>query len=121
LSGGLSTAQKSKAVFSLRVKTTREKSCNFCTKTFSTSGLALPVSPEAFETSVVADALSVEVVTSGEVDAEVLAISLFSCRLKIDQLGVNFINIIRKPFLYESALHSFSLFTVWLCNFQAQE
>ncbi len=31
--------------------------------------------------------------------------------------GVNFINILIKPFSYESAFHSFSLVTFWLCNF----
>jgi len=31
--------------------------------------------------------------------------------------GVNFINILLSPFSYESVLHSFSLVTVWLCNF----
>jgi len=31
--------------------------------------------------------------------------------------GVNFINILRMPFLYESTLHSFSLITVWLWFF----
>jgi len=35
--------------------------------------------------------------------------------------GVNFINILLKPFLYKSALRSFFLITVWLCNFLAQE
>jgi len=30
--------------------------------------------------------------------------------------GVNFINILRKPFSYKSVLRSFSLVTVWLCN-----
>jgi hypothetical protein len=32
------------------------------------------------------------------------------------QVGVNFINILRHNFLYKSALHSFSLVTLWLCN-----
>ncbi len=32
-------------------------------------------------------------------------------------LGVNFINILRAPFSYESALHSFSPLTFCLCNF----
>jgi len=31
--------------------------------------------------------------------------------------GVKFINILPEPFLYESVLPSFSLVTVWLCNF----
>jgi len=31
--------------------------------------------------------------------------------------GVNFINILHTNFSYSSALHSFSLITVWLCNF----
>jgi len=35
--------------------------------------------------------------------------------------GVNFINILHAPFSYKSALHSFSIITVWLCNFLAQE
>ena len=35
--------------------------------------------------------------------------------------GVNFINILRVPFSHEKFLSSFSLFTVWLCNFLAQE
>jgi hypothetical protein len=34
--------------------------------------------------------------------------------------GVNFINILRSNFLYESASSSFSLVTFWLCNFLAQ-
>ncbi len=33
--------------------------------------------------------------------------------------GVNFINILHYPFLNECALHSFSLITVWLCDFLA--
>ncbi len=32
-------------------------------------------------------------------------------------IGVNFINSLCVPFLYESVLLSFSLVTVWLCNF----
>ncbi len=36
---------------------------------------------------------------------------------KIYCTGVNFINILRVRFLYESALHRFSLFTFWLQNF----
>ncbi len=35
--------------------------------------------------------------------------------------GVNFSNILHKPFLYESALKDFSLITVWLCNFLPKE
>jgi len=35
--------------------------------------------------------------------------------------GINFTNILRAAFLYESALHSFSLITVWLCNFLRKE
>ncbi len=35
--------------------------------------------------------------------------------------GVNFINILLSTFLYKSVLRSFSLITVWLCNFLAQE
>jgi len=31
--------------------------------------------------------------------------------------GVNFTNILQAAFSYESALHSFSLITVWLCKF----
>jgi len=31
--------------------------------------------------------------------------------------GVNFINILYKPFSGKSALRSFSLITVWLCDF----
>jgi len=31
--------------------------------------------------------------------------------------GVNFINILQTTFSFESALHCFSLITVWLCNF----
>ncbi len=31
--------------------------------------------------------------------------------------GVNLTNILRAPFLHLSVLHSFSLITVWLCNF----
>jgi hypothetical protein len=31
--------------------------------------------------------------------------------------GFNFINILLSTFSYESALRSFSLITVWLCNF----
>jgi len=38
-----------------------------------------------------------------------------------DSAGVNFINIIQVHFLYKSILHSFSLVTVWLCNFLATE
>jgi hypothetical protein len=34
--------------------------------------------------------------------------------------GVNFINILLKPFLCKSILHSFSLIKVWLCNFFVQ-
>ncbi len=34
--------------------------------------------------------------------------------------GLNFINILRPPFLYESVLRSISLLTVWLCIFLAQ-
>ena len=84
----MSTAQNSKDVFSLSVRTTREKSCNFWTKTFSISGLAFPVSPETFAISVVVAtaALSVEVVASGEVDLEVsTAPVFFSCRFKYNQ------------------------------------
>ncbi len=33
------------------------------------------------------------------------------------RLGVNFINISHMPFMYKSAFLSFSLITVWLCNF----
>ncbi len=35
--------------------------------------------------------------------------------------GVNLINNLCKPFLYKSALHSFSLITVWPCNFLVKE
>ncbi len=35
--------------------------------------------------------------------------------------GVNFINILHLPFWYKSVLRSFSLVTVWLCNFFVQE
>jgi len=35
--------------------------------------------------------------------------------------GVNFINILCTIFLYESVLRSFSLATIWLCNFLAQK
>jgi len=35
--------------------------------------------------------------------------------------SVNVINILRWPFLYKSVLHSFSLVTVWLCNYLEQE
>jgi len=31
--------------------------------------------------------------------------------------GVNIIKILSEPFLCKSVLHSFSLITVWLCNF----
>jgi hypothetical protein len=31
--------------------------------------------------------------------------------------AVNFTNILRAPFLYESEMLSFSVITVWLCNF----
>ncbi len=31
--------------------------------------------------------------------------------------GINFISILRAPFLYKGAFWSFSLITVWLCNF----
>jgi len=31
--------------------------------------------------------------------------------------GVNFINILCVCFAYKSALHSFSLLKIWLCNF----
>ncbi len=31
--------------------------------------------------------------------------------------GVNFINVLCSPFSYESDLQSFSIVTVWLCNF----
>jgi len=41
--------------------------------------------------------------------------------LLLRKLGVNFTNILLKTFLDKSGLHSFSLFTVWLCNFLAQE
>jgi len=34
---------------------------------------------------------------------------------------VNFINILPANFLYKSALGSFFLVTVWLCNFLAQK
>jgi hypothetical protein len=34
--------------------------------------------------------------------------------------GVNFINILRSIFLYKSTLRSFSLITIWLCNFLAK-
>jgi len=34
--------------------------------------------------------------------------------------GVNFINILRVPFSYQSYLRSFSLVTVWLCDFLAK-
>ncbi len=37
---------------------------------------------------------------------------LSSCQTRID-----FINILLEPFLYESALCSFSLVTFWLCDF----
>jgi len=40
--------------------------------------------------------------------------------LKLTQ-GFNFINISQAPFSYKGVLHSFSLVTVWLCNFLAQE
>ena len=33
----------------------------------------------------------------------------------------HFINILCSPFMYESALHTFSLVTVWLCSFLLQE
>ncbi len=32
-------------------------------------------------------------------------------------IGVKFINILRVTFAYRSVLRSFSLLTVWLCNF----
>jgi len=35
--------------------------------------------------------------------------------------GVNFNNILHEPFLFESALQSFSLIIVWLCDFFAKE
>ncbi len=35
--------------------------------------------------------------------------------------GVYFINMLRSPFSYKSALGRFSLVTVWLCNFLGQE
>ena len=35
--------------------------------------------------------------------------------------SVNFINTLHAPFLYKSALQSFSLITVWLCDFLAKE
>jgi len=38
-----------------------------------------------------------------------------------DRGGVKFINILLVPFSYQSILCSFSLITVWLCNFWAQE
>jgi hypothetical protein len=34
--------------------------------------------------------------------------------------GADFINILRESFSYKSALSSFSLVTVWLCNFLAK-
>jgi len=34
--------------------------------------------------------------------------------------GVSFTNILLEPFSYKSDLHSFSLVTVWLCNFLAK-
>ncbi len=44
--------------------------------------------------------------------------SLLSCQLNNAIAGVNFINILQAPFCYESALCSFSLITVWLCDFK---
>jgi len=41
--------------------------------------------------------------------------------LLINTPGVNFINILRPLFLYESILGSFSLVTVWLWNFLAKK
>jgi len=35
--------------------------------------------------------------------------------------SINFINILSAPFLYESVLPSFSIITVWLCDFLAKE
>jgi hypothetical protein len=35
--------------------------------------------------------------------------------------GVNFINILQEPFSNKSALHSFSLITIWLWNFLSKE
>jgi hypothetical protein len=35
--------------------------------------------------------------------------------------GVNFINILLKTFSYESVFCSFSLDTVWICNFLEQK
>jgi len=40
--------------------------------------------------------------------------------LAVSKSGVNFINILQAHFLYESALHSFSLVTFWLYNFGAK-
>jgi len=37
------------------------------------------------------------------------------------QSGVNFINILLSPFVFENNLQSFSLITVWLCNFLSKE
>jgi len=39
----------------------------------------------------------------------------------ITSAGVNFINILCKLFSYKRALLSFSLITVWLCDFLAKE
>jgi len=37
------------------------------------------------------------------------------------QSGINILNILRVPFSYESVLCSFSINTIWLCNFLKKE
>jgi len=34
--------------------------------------------------------------------------------------GFNFTNILLQPFLYKSVLHTFTVITVWLCDFLAK-
>jgi hypothetical protein len=42
----------------------------------------------------------------------------FDIKLAVHTLGVNFINILRSTFfVYESVLQSFSIVTIWICNF----
>jgi len=43
--------------------------------------------------------------------------SIFKKKLKSLKAGVNFINILHKTFSYKSILRSYSLISVWLCNF----
>jgi len=55
-------------------------------------------------------------------DCHILGVtSMRHCILLCMCTEVNFIKILWDNFLYESALHSFSLVTFWLCNFLAQK